>query len=922
MSNGKSMVGVRALPASLEVLAAAFEPPGFVRLEPQSVSGDPTPGLEARLHDPLWLLARQWQLGEFHGEDAGTPVAVHASYASVRATAWQPGDPAAGLAVQPLARDAVLDELVERERAVEDGPGLRQRANAGVQLLDDLADAAIGGVRDALLAACSLDVANAHDDPFDHVAPSLAARLAGRAPDAESAARDLEAAGAGSPSWLAGASDPSGARKVVLAWLAWYRRGVAPLPTEKDSWIDARLEHRFSVRLGEGPAAEVLRAPSFGGGRVDWYAFDHDAGATLGDGTGTTTPTLRDVTLLATPLRYAGMPADRYWQFEDGLVNFGMLETQPHDLARLCLAEFAMIYGNDWLVVPLDVDTDAHTRVVKVEYTTTFGERLVVDPPDDASRPGRFSMFGLSRPGTSAVLDGLWLPPSAPEVHEGRALEDVLLLRDPTAAMGWAVERVVQGPSGDARMRRDEPQPTPPSPGTERGAELDYILATEVPDAWIPLVPVATSPGAMAFRKGAMVKDRAPILPRGVLLRPTPLTIEDEELAREGVRVRRVPALARRSDGSYVRWIGRRVTVGRGEGDSGLAYDHAIRRNAPPLREDDIGMVAPPTGAPPEPASLPEGYVPLEPPGDPPLPAAYDATQLPALAPTADPDAADGNVKLAQAMLNATLPIAPLVVDGNFGPATTLKLQAFQAGLLLPATGTLDAETWLALSAASPLPQLEQGPGDAPMAGPPVATLQSLLNLAGASPFVAVDGVFTDETLAALEDFQARHGVPVTGIVDLASWIALVAVPGDVGVATTTMRFTFSYDSEDWSVGGPIVRLVSRKDVSMSAPLGDDVEVDASQTSGFRYELHDETGRPVYRRSMHWPLAVMREVAPGIAEPDIGTFERDTPRGRFELIAPRLPRARRIVLFDSPLDPDRRGEPAAPIASFELLDIV
>ena len=31
-------------------------------------------GMAARLHDPLWLLARQWQVGEFQAEDGGTPV--------------------------------------------------------------------------------------------------------------------------------------------------------------------------------------------------------------------------------------------------------------------------------------------------------------------------------------------------------------------------------------------------------------------------------------------------------------------------------------------------------------------------------------------------------------------------------------------------------------------------------------------------------------------------------------------------------------------------------------------------------------------------------------------------------------------------------------------------------------------------------
>ena len=33
-------------------------------------------GLQARIHDPLWLLARQWQFGEFDGEDTGSPAAA------------------------------------------------------------------------------------------------------------------------------------------------------------------------------------------------------------------------------------------------------------------------------------------------------------------------------------------------------------------------------------------------------------------------------------------------------------------------------------------------------------------------------------------------------------------------------------------------------------------------------------------------------------------------------------------------------------------------------------------------------------------------------------------------------------------------------------------------------------------------------
>ena len=46
------------------------------RLEPLALTPDLTPGLQALLGDPLWLLGRQWQFGELRGEDGGTPISA------------------------------------------------------------------------------------------------------------------------------------------------------------------------------------------------------------------------------------------------------------------------------------------------------------------------------------------------------------------------------------------------------------------------------------------------------------------------------------------------------------------------------------------------------------------------------------------------------------------------------------------------------------------------------------------------------------------------------------------------------------------------------------------------------------------------------------------------------------------------------
>ena len=56
----------------------------WFRLEGSSRDPELTEGLTACLADPLWTLARQLQVGEFHGEDAASPILVGAEVASRR----------------------------------------------------------------------------------------------------------------------------------------------------------------------------------------------------------------------------------------------------------------------------------------------------------------------------------------------------------------------------------------------------------------------------------------------------------------------------------------------------------------------------------------------------------------------------------------------------------------------------------------------------------------------------------------------------------------------------------------------------------------------------------------------------------------------------------------------------------------------
>src|SRR5215470_6948943 len=125
--------------SQMQVLALA-DPPSWTRLEPQSTLGDPRPGIEARIHDPLWLLGRQWQLGEFEGEDAGTPLTVRVVTRTTTIDRWAPGDQAPSRAFSREQQD-VLEPLVEREPVELASAGLRARAEAAATLLAWLDDA-------------------------------------------------------------------------------------------------------------------------------------------------------------------------------------------------------------------------------------------------------------------------------------------------------------------------------------------------------------------------------------------------------------------------------------------------------------------------------------------------------------------------------------------------------------------------------------------------------------------------------------------------------------------------------------------------------------------------------------------------------------------------------------------------------------
>jgi hypothetical protein len=537
------------------------------RVEPRARSQDMKAGLEARVHDPLWLLARQWQVGEFAGRDAGSPVGVDVTFTATPFDRYTTGTQPS----RPYDGRVPVEVLVEREavRPQQAAGDLRQAAEAGLQFFRMLDAANLTRLRPAYLkqyALAALPAAVAYSQP-------ISAIVAGRVIDGIKLHADLVAAGTTAlPAQPAlSTADRQTVLPIAQAWRAWFE-SLFDEPAGADSWSPQRMEYGFA--LGSASGATQCVAREYDGGSADWYTFDRAAATPAA---GSTPPAAVTRHAMATPVTFRGMPARRFWEMEDAAVDVASLTAAAEDVGRLLLREFALIYGNDWFQIPLLVPVGSEVTIKTLTVTDTFGLTTTIPHYTDFDgAAGGWRMFALTGgtpAATQASAHALMVPPNAVATADSAAIEDVLLLRDELANMVWGVERTAVGAAGVPVDRAQAwktalPPPTPPV----AGAPPTYRLGSSVPDYWIPFLPVAVGNGPLQMRRGRM--PAATSGPLGRLIAYPGLTIFLEELPREGVHLERRYRAARGPDGATHLWIGRRRSVGRGEGRSGLRFDY------------------------------------------------------------------------------------------------------------------------------------------------------------------------------------------------------------------------------------------------------------------------------------------------------------------------------------------------------------
>ncbi len=587
------------------------------RLEPRPRTQSFERALRAEVRDALWMLTKQWQMGEFRGSDAGSPVFAKVQIDTTRLTKYQAGDQPAEL----FGYDVPLEAKVER-RPLPLVQGGRPMA-LDIRLL-------MGRQWLALIRGMGYDDAYKTAYPITAPDPSSAddvdrtahpevwqwfSAVAGRAMDGAALYAYLTADSSHHAYDGIGVSpgDTGPIDLKAASFVAWFgRQFLQPAAGSNDAWEPSQLEYQFRASAPVNGGEKIYSADTYYQGRLDWYSMDVDASqASLGAVPGsavTGLPTDDGVrTMIPVPVSFSGMPNTRWWSFEDHATNFGDIDASTTDLAKLLFMEFALVYANDWFVIPYTLPLGAVATTRGFVVTNTFGERFWIQPADAGTDANwqRWSMFNINVEGAAAEVaadPSLLLLPTVPKIQEGAPTEEILLVRDEVANMVWGVENRVPWPTGDSNRGLESARqtlaylqglfgggassPIPPA------APIRYQVMSTVPENWIPFIPVhlPDSNRDIQLQRAALPRILAgappppkKVQPRTVLLRqgldqtpPQPYFVYEEEVQRAGVKLSQYFVRTRWTGGQVYTWLRVRKQIGRGEGSSGLGFDELL----------------------------------------------------------------------------------------------------------------------------------------------------------------------------------------------------------------------------------------------------------------------------------------------------------------------------------------------------------
>lgn len=595
------------------------------RLEGRPRTDDFDRALKAEVRDPLFMLTKQWQMGEFRGDDAGSPVFAKVHMETTRLSKYR----ADAHAVQQFENDVPLEAKVEQRLlpfyAGEQKLSLDIRLLMGRQWLKLI----IGASETAALKTGFIEAYGfAKPDPTLKEDALICAHrrtwqkfaaVAGRRMDgAELYFHLKENVSNHAYDRLADSPTPEQKTKIEELegrFIEWFEKlFYQPLKENNDAWLPEKMEYQFACSAPQEAREKVFTAEEYYHGHLDWYNFNVDASAAglgsveFGEPPASSLEDSFTYSFIPTQLQFDGMPHPRWWTFEEGKTNFGDINPDTTDLNKLLLIEFGLVYANDWFIVPFTLPAGSVAQVRGMTVTNVFGERIWVQAAGRGADEDwqRWNMYTLTTTGGEGVTAdmSLLLLPSVPKIQESAPIEEVRLIRDEMANMVWGLEQIIPLPSGRSKPGREAAlelhayyqrlvgASEADSGIVESNADIRYRIMNSVPEHWIPFVPVHVEGNRreIQLQRAALprilpgdseppkkIRPRTQLLRHGLDAEPAQAyKLFEEEVPRAGVRVFQSYQRCRWYNGAVYNWFGVRKQTGRGEASSGLAFDRIV----------------------------------------------------------------------------------------------------------------------------------------------------------------------------------------------------------------------------------------------------------------------------------------------------------------------------------------------------------
>ena len=551
----------------------------YNRLEPTPRTARFDRSLKAEIRDPMWLLCRQWQFGEFQGEDAASPLT--AQILGMHTAMDRIVFPHIAF---PYDENIPLETKVEAEKLTASLFLAVQMGRSFLKLMK----------KDGLAAALPRFIGKyklVYDPhPNDTEGWQLLNAVTGTIFDGFLLYNDITTVVAGKSrfqQWmddeLLSASDQDKFNIIAEDFTSQHARNYTqPADATHSAWLPSELEYQFAVSaMEEQGQQKTLTVDRYHEGHLDWYSFDIDAKKrAIPEEVITPKPAVENyVSFLPAPVSFKGMPHPRFWMMEEGQTDFGKIDTSPTGLLHLLLAEFGLIYSNDWFLLPYPLSVNNLCEIKGIVITDVFGHHTLVRPAGRGKETNwhRWVMFHQTDINDSNTNSNyLYLPAAVSGSLEGQPLEQVNFLRDEMANLVWGVENTVPSQAGkgvsgnEMAIREKGTLPFVPA----GNAVIRYVLGTTVPENWIPFIPVHMegSDTEIKLQRARMPGSKGAL---GIVLteQQAPYYINEQQVPRSGVIVERSFQRTRWWNGKTYLWLGRYKAAGMGEGWSNLKFD-------------------------------------------------------------------------------------------------------------------------------------------------------------------------------------------------------------------------------------------------------------------------------------------------------------------------------------------------------------